>query len=164
MLRSASVSRPATPCVLLALSQAARALGEDALAARALVECLCHASSLDPLALDECVRAQWFASRVEGFSRALRSLGCGGGAAVVLQVAGAQRAVPAVAEAFGRGEVDARVARMLWDPSVVEYAEYLARARGRKGFVAYSEAAADARPLMLAAFFAWLAAELEPVP
>ncbi|KAJ2706967.1 hypothetical protein FB645_001108 [Coemansia sp. IMI 203386] len=151
------------PSVLLSQSTAAHGSRQDTQAAALLVECICRLTKLDASSIDECASTLWFRQRVGITAQALRGLGMSGAAAVLLQLQGPDAAVPMVVQAFERGEIDQRVAGFFWDPSVIEYAEYLARlpnARVGVHFAVPGAGLAQARPLLLAALFAWLAATL----
>ncbi|KAJ1643225.1 hypothetical protein LPJ64_004988 [Coemansia asiatica] len=151
------------PSVLLSQASAAHGLRHDTQAAALLVECVCSLTTLYASAVDACANAPWFRQRVQPLAQALRGMGMSGAAAVLLQLQGPDAAVPMVVQAFERGEIDQRVAGFFWDPSVIEYAEYLARLPGARVNVRFAvpgDGLAQARPLLLAAFFAWLAATL----
>ncbi|KAJ1804193.1 hypothetical protein LPJ75_005653 [Coemansia sp. RSA 2598] len=163
MLRHVARTHP-QPGVLLSQSTAAHGSRHDAQAAALLVECVCRLTGLDASAVDACANEPWFRQRVTATAQALRGLGMSGAAAVLLQLQGPDAAVPMVVQAFERGEIDQRVAGFFWDPSVIEYAEYLARLPGARvgvHFAVPGDGLAQARPLLLAAFFAWLAAALD---
>ncbi|KAJ2718731.1 hypothetical protein GGI07_005615 [Coemansia sp. Benny D115] len=153
-----------TAPVLLAL--ASTASGQKPSESVGLVlEAICRLTHFDPEAVEALAVQPWFVDGlVSDLARALRQMGCGGAAAVLLQLQGAEASLQAVSAAFESGEIDQRVAGFFWDPSVVEYAEYLARQPTAKVSVKFAvpgEMLEGARPLLLAECFAWLAANTE---
>ncbi|KAJ1885448.1 hypothetical protein LPJ66_010112, partial [Kickxella alabastrina] len=132
-------------------------------AAALLVSALSQLTALDPPRLCARIAEPWVQRRLPRLAQNLRDLRMAGAAAVVLQMVALEACLPVVVLAFERAEIDSTVAGFFWDPCVIEYAEHLARSsspRSEVRFAVPSEKLAEARPLLIAEFFAWLAAAL----
>ncbi|KAJ1888609.1 hypothetical protein LPJ66_008487, partial [Kickxella alabastrina] len=132
-------------------------------AAALLVSALSQLTALDPARLSARIAEPWVQRRLPRLAHNLRDLRMAGAAAVVLQMVALEACLPAIVLAFERAEIDSTVAGFFWDPCVIEYAEHLARSsspRSEVRFVVPSEKLVEARPLLIAEFFAWLAAAL----
>ncbi|KAJ1937298.1 hypothetical protein GGF37_005265, partial [Kickxella alabastrina] len=132
-------------------------------AAALLVSALSQLTALDPVRLCARIAEPWVQRRLPRLAQNLRDLRMAGAAAVVLQMVALEACLPVVVLAFERAEIDSTVAGFFWDPCVIEYAEHLARSsspRSEVRFAVPSEKLVEARPLLIAEFFSWLAAAL----
>ncbi|KAJ2768404.1 hypothetical protein IWQ56_002952 [Coemansia nantahalensis] len=168
VLASAARALPGEACVWLSLSAVATGERLEELFMAPFVEFLClRTDAFSPAALDASVGQPWFQRRLPAMIRSLVALRMSGAAAVLHQCAAEisyGAAIPMVAQAFERREIDQAVAAFFWDPDIIEYAQYLnclpANHPIRMDFAVPSAELAASRTLILSAFFQWLAAAL----
>lgn len=131
------------------------------------VEYLCvHTKSFSPPLLEEAVIQPWFQQRLPEMVQSLVGLKMSGAAAVLYQCyrqISYDKAIPLLAQAFQKGEINQRVAGFFWDSSLIEYGQHKASVTGGNiavEFAVPSEDLEGSKVLILSNYLLWLSTTL----